>query len=68
MYEPIIENKVYAPVCIPTCNRYNKLKKCIESLIANKEAKKTELYISVDYPPEERFLVDIRKHLLMCVF
>ena len=56
MSEPnVVENDLHAPICIPTCNRYDKLKKCIESLIVNKGAEKTELYISVDYPPEERF-------------
>ncbi len=48
---------IYAPVMIPTCNRYEHLKECIESLKKNKYATKTEIYISVDYPPAERYFV-----------
>ncbi len=46
-----------SPVVIPTLNRYEHLKKCIESLRNNSLAKDTELYISVDYPPEEKYRV-----------
>lgn len=49
------KGKIYAPVIIPTCNRYQHLKKCIESLAACTHAEDTELYISVDYPPDEGY-------------
>lgn len=49
------KGKIYAPVIIPTCNRYQHLKKCIESLAACTHAEDTELYISVDYPPNESY-------------
>jgi len=47
--------KLYAPVAIHTLNRYRHLKNCIESLAANELAAKTELYITVDYPPSEKY-------------
>ena len=45
----------YAPVLIPTLNRCGHLKRCIESLQRNSLASETELYISVDYPPSEKY-------------
>lgn len=54
---------MYAPVGIYTINRCDTLKKCIESLQANREALYTDLYISVDYPPNERY-VDGNKEIL----
>lgn len=45
----------YAPVIIPTLNRYEHLKRCIESLQRNSFAKETELYISIDYPPSQKY-------------
>ncbi len=46
-----------SPVVIPTLNRYEHLKKCIDSLRNNSLAKDTELYISVDYPPSEKYRI-----------
>lgn len=46
---------IYAPIAITTLNRYEHLKRCIESLQANEWAKYTELYIGVDYPPSQRY-------------
>lgn len=46
---------IYAPVIIPTLNRYDHLKRLIDSLIGNSYAKETELYISLDYPPSEKY-------------
>lgn len=45
----------YAAIIIPTLNRIHHLKRCIESLKANSLASKTEIYISVDYPPNEKY-------------
>lgn len=42
----------YVPVLIPTLNRYNHLKECIESLEKCLYANETEIFISVDYPPD----------------
>lgn len=46
---------IYAPVMIITCNRCDHLGRCIESLRKNTYADKTELYISVDYPPNDNY-------------
>jgi len=45
----------YAPVVIPTLNRTDKLKDCIESLELCTGANQTEIYVSVDYPPSEKY-------------
>ena len=50
-----------APIIIPTLNRYEHLKRCIESLKRNKQACDTELYISVDYPPTEKYRMGYEK-------
>lgn len=47
---------IYAPVLITTLNRYECLKKCIVSLQKNNWAEKTELFISVDYPPSYKYI------------
>ena len=44
---------IYAPIYIPTLNRYAHLKRCIESLQKNSWAEYTEIYISLDYPTKE---------------
>lgn len=46
----------YFPVAIITCNRIGHLRECIESLSRCTHADKTELYISVDYPPDESYV------------
>lgn len=46
---------MYAPVIIPTLNRYDHLKACLESLNECHNADKTEVYISVDYPPSCKY-------------
>lgn len=52
---------IYAPVIVPTLNRINHLKALIQSLQKNSYAKYTELYISVDYPPSERYIEGYNK-------
>ena len=52
-----------APVVIPTLNRYEHLRNCIESLAANKYAADTDLYISVDYPPASKYEEGYKKVL-----
>lgn len=47
---------IYAPVIIPTLNRYEHFKRCVESLAANSWAKYTELYVGVDYPSAEKYV------------
>ena len=57
---------IYAPIMIITLNRSRHLKECIESLQRNGWAKYTELYISVDFPPSEKYMkgyLEIKKYL-----
>lgn len=49
------QGTVWAPVIITTCNRYEHLRECVESLAGCTHADKTELYISVDFPPDESY-------------
>ncbi len=42
-----------APIIIPTLNRINHLRRCIDSLLLSPLAKDTDLFISVDYPPSK---------------
>lgn len=46
----------YAPIIIPTLNRYEHLRECIESLAKNRYATQTNLHISLDYPPSEKYM------------
>lgn len=48
-------NNVFSPVIIPTLNRYNHLRRCVESLARCTHAKETELIIGLDYPPSEKY-------------
>lgn len=45
----------YAAIIIPTLNRKKHLERCVESLKRNALAKFTDIYISVDYPPNEKY-------------
>lgn len=47
--------KSFAPVIIPTLNRYDHLRRCIESLAQCTHAKETDLIIGLDYPPSEKY-------------
>jgi hypothetical protein len=44
---------MYAPIVIPTLNRYQHLHRCLLSLCKCKEAIATDLYIALDYPSKE---------------
>lgn len=46
----------FTPVLIITLNRREHLQRCIESLKKNKYAEDTELYIGLDYPPNEKYM------------
>lgn len=52
---------IYAPIIIPTCNRIEHLKRCIHSLQNNEWAKYTDLYISLDYPPNDSYIGGYQK-------
>lgn len=49
------EIREYAPVLIPTLNRYEHFRRCVESLERCTHANKTELVIGLDYPPAEKY-------------
>lgn len=46
---------IYAPVFIATLNRYEHLKKCLESLSHCTGAEQTEVYVALDYPPTDKW-------------
>ena len=50
-----MEIKIYAPVIIPTLNRYEHFIKCLESLEKCTGAEKTDVYVGLDYPPSEKY-------------
>lgn len=51
----------YAPVLIPTLNRYEHFKRCLESLEKCSLAEKTDVYVALDYPPSEKYVEGWRK-------
>ena len=51
-----MELEVFAPVIIPTLNRFEHFKRCVESLSKCTHADKTELVIGLDYPPSEKYV------------
>lgn len=59
----------YAPVLIPTLNRYKHFRECLESLAKCKDAENTEVYIGLDYPPSAKYekgYEDIKQYLEKC--
>lgn len=46
----------YAPVVIPTLNRFVHFKRCLESLERCTGADKTDVYVGLDYPPSEEYV------------
>lgn len=48
--------ETYVPVIIPTLNRFEHFQRCLLSLQKNTLAKYTEVYISVDYPPCDKYI------------
>lgn len=51
-----MEITTFAPVIIPTLNRYEHFRRCVESLAKCTHADKTELVIGLDYPPSEKYV------------
>lgn len=49
------------PVYIPTLNRYEHFRNCVESLARCTHADKTELVVSLDYPPSEKYVEGWKK-------
>lgn len=52
---------IHYPVVIPTLNRADHLKRCLLSLMKNTGADDTEVYISVDFPPAEKYVQGYNK-------
>ncbi len=52
----VIKYMKYAPLLITTMNRFDHLKRCLESLRSNSLAEHSPLIISVDYPPHDKYL------------
>lgn len=46
----------FAPVLIPTLNRYGHLQKCLGSLSRCTWADQTEVYVALDYPPSDKYV------------
>lgn len=56
-----MEIKTYAPVIIPTLNRFDHFRRLIESLARCTHANKTEVVIGLDYPPSEKYVEGYEK-------
>ena len=56
-----MDNAVFAPVMVTTICRFEKFKRCIESLANCTDADKTEVFIGVDYPAKEEHWEGYRK-------
>ena len=46
---------IYYPIIIPTLNRYEHFKRCVESLAKNIHSDKTERVIGFDFPPSNKY-------------
>ena len=51
----------YAPVVIPTLNRYEHLKQCLESFEKCTGAEYTDVYIGLDFPPSDKYVFGWKK-------
>ena len=51
----------FYPVVIPTLNRYEHLRRCVESLARNTHAEQTELVVGLDFPPAEKYVEGHRR-------
>lgn len=51
----------FAPVIIPTLNRYDHFKRCLESLEQCTWADKTDVYVALDYPLSEKYVEGWKK-------
>mgnify|MGYP002959656942 CR=1 FL=1 len=51
-----MQDMEFAPVIIPTLNRYSHFKQCLESLEACTLADKTVVYVALDYPPSQKYV------------
>ena len=54
--ESYVDEEKYAPIVIGTMSRYSHFKECLESLRYNTYANNTDVYIGLDYPPNEKYV------------
>ena len=47
---------IFAPVVIPTLNRYSHFRKCLESLELCHNADNTDVYVALDFPPSDKYV------------
>ncbi len=52
---------IYAPVIIPTLNRYEHFQECLESLEVCTGAEHTDVYVALDYPPSDKYVEGWKK-------
>lgn len=53
--------EIYSPVIIPTLNRFEHFKRCLESLERCTGASNTDVYVGLDYPPSEKYFEGWKK-------
>lgn len=46
---------IFAPVIIPTLNRYDHFRQCLDSLEQCTGASNTEVYVGLDFPPSDKY-------------
>ena len=56
-----MEIKTFSPVLIPTLNRYEHFKRCLDSLEKCIWADKTVVYVGLDYPPSDKYVEGWKK-------
>ena len=54
--------ETFAPVFIPTLNRYEHLKQCLESLSKCTWSDQTEVFVALDFPPSEKYIEGWQKN------
>lgn len=54
--------KTFAPILIPTLNRHEHLRRCLESLSRCTWADQTEVFVALDYPPSEKYVEGWKKN------
>lgn len=61
MVEENISKDFFAPVIIPTLNRYDHFVSCLNSLEKCTGAQQTHVYVGLDYPPSEKYVEGWKK-------
>lgn len=56
-----LEIRTWAPVAIPTLNRFEHFKRCLESLEKCTGANETDVYVGLDYPPSDNYIEGWKK-------